>query len=82
VDPLIPQLAADGLDAIEAYHTDHPADETARYLALARDLGLAVSGGSDFHGHRSEHSNGFGAVQLPAPDYAALCGRAGQRTGG
>ena len=82
VDALIPQLAADGLDAIEAYHTDHPAHETARYLALARQLGLAVSGGSDFHGHRSEHSNGLGSVGLPALEYAALCGRAGRRTGG
>jgi predicted metal-dependent phosphoesterase TrpH len=79
VDPLIPRLAADGLDAIEAYHTDHPADETARYLAMARDLGLAVSGGSDFHGHRSEHSNGFGAVQLPATDFGRLVARRGGR---
>ena len=81
-DALIPGLAGDGLDAIEAYHTDHPADKTARYLVMARTLGLAVSGGSDFHGHRSEHSNGFGSVRLPVPDYAALCGRAGRRAGG
>ncbi len=41
----------------------------------ARRLGLAVTGGSDFHGCRSEHSNGFGRVQLPAEDFAALCRR-------
>jgi len=60
------------LDALEVYHTDHAADETARYLAMARHLGLAVSGGSDFHGFRSAHSNGFGRVQLPATEFAGL----------
>jgi predicted metal-dependent phosphoesterase TrpH len=75
---LIPGLAAAGLDALEAYHTDHSADETARYLAMAHHLGLAVTGGSDFHGFRSAHSNGFGTIQLPAADFAALRGRSRQ----
>ena len=74
-DDLIPRLAVDGLDALEAYHTDHAPDETARYLALARRLGLSVTGGSDFHGFRSAHSSGFGTVCLPEPDFAALRGR-------
>jgi hypothetical protein len=78
-DDLIPALAAAGLDALEVYHTDHAPDGTARYLALARRLGLAVSGGSDFHGYRSAHSNGLGRVGLPAADYAVLCRRAAQR---
>jgi predicted metal-dependent phosphoesterase TrpH len=72
LDALIPQLAAAGLDALEIYHSDHSPDDTARYLALARELGLAVTGGSDYHGARSEHSNGFGTVCLPGPDFAAL----------
>ena len=76
-DDLIAGLAAAGLDALEAYHTDHSAEEAARYLALARQLGLAVTGGSDFHGFRSAHSNGFGTVQLPAGDFAALLRRRG-----
>jgi hypothetical protein len=71
-DDIIPALAAAGLDALEAYHTDHSADDTARYLALARRSGLAVTGGSDFHGHRSAHSNGLGSVQLPAADFEVL----------
>jgi predicted metal-dependent phosphoesterase TrpH len=81
-DELIPALADAGLDAIEAYHTDHSPEDTARYLALARQLGLSVTGGSDFHGFRSEHSNGFGTVCLPDPDFAAFCARATRRTGG
>lgn len=75
-DALIPELAAGGLDAVEAYHSDHSAGDAARYLALARRLGLAVTGGSDFHGHRSAHSNGLGAVGLPAPEYDAFRHRA------
>jgi hypothetical protein len=74
-DTLIPRLAAAGLDALEVYHADHSAFDTARYLALARQLGLAVTGGSDFHGYRSEHSNGFGRVHLPDPDFAAFTAR-------
>jgi len=74
-DDLIAGLAAAGLDALEAYHTDHSPEGAARYLALARQLGLAVTGGSDFHGFRSAHSNGFGTVELPAGDFAALLRR-------
>jgi hypothetical protein len=39
-----------GLDAIEAFYTEHSQAQTLEYLALARRFGLAVSGGSDFHG--------------------------------
>jgi 3',5'-nucleoside bisphosphate phosphatase len=39
-----------GLDGIEALYTEHSQAQTLEYLALARRFGLAVSGGSDFHG--------------------------------
>ena len=47
---LMPELRAAGLDAIEAYHSDHSREETEAYLDLARRYGLKVTGGSDFHG--------------------------------
>lgn len=47
---LIGQLAGMGLMGIEAYHSDHSSEDTARYLDYARKFGLAVTGGSDFHG--------------------------------
>ena len=47
---LIGQIAAMGLSAIEVYHSDHTAADSARYLQLARKYGLLVTGGSDFHG--------------------------------
>ena len=47
---LLPSLCARGLNAIEAYHSDHSPADTAAYEALARRHGLLVTGGSDFHG--------------------------------
>jgi len=55
-DDLIPRLAAAGLGAIEARHTEHGAAQAAHYELMARQLGLLTTGGSDFHGtpgHRS-----------------------------
>jgi predicted metal-dependent phosphoesterase TrpH len=50
VPALLPELCADGLNAIEAYHSDHGPAEVALYLGLARRHNLLVTGGSDFHG--------------------------------
>lgn len=43
-------LAAHGLDGVEADHPDHPPAMRDRLRGLAAELGLAVTGGSDFHG--------------------------------
>jgi hypothetical protein len=75
-DGLIPELAAAGLDALEAYHADHTEADSTRYRDLARAHGLAVTGGSDYHGARSHHSYGLGLVTLPAEDFDDLCRRA------
>lgn len=47
---VIAELRDAGLRGIEAYHSDHSLSDVTRYLELAKKLGLAVSGGSDFHG--------------------------------
>lgn len=39
-----------GFDGIEVYHPHHNATMTTRLLTIARDAGLLLSGGSDFHG--------------------------------
>jgi hypothetical protein len=77
-DGLIPGLVAAGLDALEVYHADHTEADTARYRDLARRCGLAVTGGSDYHGARSHHAYGLGLVTLPAEDFEVLCRRAGR----
>jgi predicted metal-dependent phosphoesterase TrpH len=50
VSAIMPELCESGLNALEAYHSDHGAAETNLYLGLAEKYGLLVTGGSDFHG--------------------------------
>jgi predicted metal-dependent phosphoesterase TrpH len=64
VDSRIDAYAKAGLDALEAYHPDHAAAATVRYLSLAAGLDLLVTGGSDFHGDAS-HGWEPGAISLP-----------------
>jgi 3',5'-nucleoside bisphosphate phosphatase len=70
-DADIPGYAAAGLDAIEAYHTSHDPAVTRGYVALADHMGLAVTGGSDFHGDAS-HAAEPGATALPRERYERL----------
>lgn len=71
-DEWIPAFAGAGLDAIEAYHSEHDAWATRRYVALARELGLAVSGGSDYHGDASHGPGAPGSVSLPRAEFDRL----------
>ena len=81
-DAIIPDLVAAGLTAIEAYHSSHDAEMVARYLDVARTYGLAVSGGSDFHGEGTRRSEFFGIVNLPAADFERLQECAARMRGG
>ncbi|NOU78334.1 PHP domain-containing protein [Paenibacillus sp. LMG 31459] len=52
-DELVRKILETGaLRGIEVYHSDHGPAEHDRYLALAEEFGLLVTGGSDFHGAR------------------------------
>jgi predicted metal-dependent phosphoesterase TrpH len=52
-DELVRKIVEAGdLAGIEVYHSDHGPAEHERYLALAEEFGLLVTGGSDFHGAR------------------------------
>lgn len=48
----IAEMAAAGLDGVEVDHMDHDADARTRLRGLARELGLLVTGSSDYHGSR------------------------------
>jgi hypothetical protein len=67
---VIQELGALGLDGIEAYHNDHGAEERLYFIRLARQLGLMITGGSDYHGFKTKTSPGdsggkLGSLQLP-----------------
>ncbi|MBV6700834.1 PHP domain-containing protein [Kitasatospora aureofaciens] len=51
-DQVIADLAAAGLAALEVDHTDHDEETRARLRGLAGELGLLVTGSSDYHGSR------------------------------
>jgi 3',5'-nucleoside bisphosphate phosphatase len=72
-DAWIPELAAAGLDAIEAYHTNHDESATAHYRAMAERLNLAVSGGSDYHADESHGALRPGSTSLPRAEFERLC---------
>ncbi len=62
------ELAQHGLQGIEAYYSEHNAEQQRYCLALASELGLAVSGGSDFHGTLNPGiriGTGFGSLCVP-----------------
>lgn len=71
-DDWIPRFAAAGLDALEAFHSDHNEADTARYLAFAADLNLLVTGGSDYHADDEHGGGGPGSVSLPPEHFARL----------
>jgi predicted metal-dependent phosphoesterase TrpH len=79
-DEWLPSLVDAGLDAIEAYHADHTGEMTARYLSLAAKLGVAVSGGSDYHADDAHGGIQLGGVSLPEEAYARLVSLAERRS--
>lgn len=81
-DHLIAPLAAAGLDAIEVAHSDHDAATEARYRALAAELGLLVTGGSDFHGDTGHRAGRLGRIGLAPADFDALASAAERRAAG
>ncbi|MGH3099004.1 MAG: PHP domain-containing protein [Streptosporangiales bacterium] len=69
-DALIVTLAGAGLFGIEVDHPDHDADARRHVAALARELGLAPFGSSDYHGANKHVRLG---TETTAPDvYEAL----------
>ena len=69
-DEEIGRLAAAGLAGVEVFHPDHPDAERAGLLALAHDLGLVATGGSDDHGSLTGYR--IGCETAPADAYQAL----------
>ena len=63
-----------GLDGVEGYYTDYTPDMEIRYRAMAEELGLVISGGTDYHGANKPHitiGKGRGELEIP---YSVLDG--------
>ena len=50
IEDLVAELIASGLRGIEVYYPEHPPELVETYARLAEKYGLAVTGGTDFHG--------------------------------
>ncbi|NHC45682.1 PHP domain-containing protein [Motilibacter aurantiacus] len=75
-DSAVVAMASAGLAGLEVHHRDHSAADIRRLLGLAAELGLVVTGSSDYHGRGKANRLG---EHLTAP--AALEELAAQATG-
>lgn len=60
-----------GIDGIEAYHASHRQGDIDRYLNLARQHRLLVSGGSDYHGIENRYGV-VGSQRVPYKYYQSM----------
>jgi len=65
---LVEQLAAWGLDGLETYYKHYDAETVEAMRLLGERLGLALSGGSDYHGLGNPDDREIG--DIPFPDEA------------
>jgi len=73
-DEQVAGLAAVGLAGLEVRHPDQSPTERVRLLALARDLALVATGGSDDHGSLTGYR--LGIETTPADAFEALVSQA------
>jgi predicted metal-dependent phosphoesterase TrpH len=69
-DAAIATMADAGLAGLEVDHPDHTAEERAHLRALAADLGLIMTGSSDYHG--TNKPTPVGACLTDPDQFAAL----------
>jgi 3',5'-nucleoside bisphosphate phosphatase len=73
-DDMIADLAAAGLHGIEVWHPDQDQKQRAHLTALAADLGLVASGGSDDHGALTGYR--IGCETIAPEEYQRLLSQA------
>jgi 3',5'-nucleoside bisphosphate phosphatase len=63
----IRRFQAQGLDGLEVRHPSHPPSTERRLTTLAQRLGLAISGGSDWHGDSElgDSHAALGGIEVP-----------------
>ncbi|MCD7775803.1 MAG: PHP domain-containing protein [Firmicutes bacterium] len=62
------RLKSEGLTGIEGYYTEYTDEMGEEYRAMAKELDLCLSGGSDFHGAFKPHisiGRGTGNLRIP-----------------
>lgn len=80
-DADIPALVELGLDGLEAGHPDHSPGKRARYESMAAELGLLVTGGSDYHGDPAGRATKLGQGRTAEAMLARLRERSARYAG-
>ncbi|MCB2188231.1 MAG: PHP domain-containing protein [Deltaproteobacteria bacterium] len=78
LEALLWELKGQGLAGLEVFYSEHNPAEERRFLSLAGRLGLAPSGGSDFHGGNKQGirlGRGRGNLKVDAGVLAGLRAR-------
>jgi predicted metal-dependent phosphoesterase TrpH len=70
--PLLRDLQAEGLDGLETHHRSFPAATRERMTAVAAELGLVETGGTDYHGDLGPYALDHAALVMPDNLVAAL----------
>lgn len=77
-DDAISELVVEGLDGLECFHSKHTRDACQRYVRMANELNLLITGGSDCHG-MSKGKPTIGQVKLPLAHVERLYERHAQK---
>ncbi len=75
-EAMIVEMKAAGMAGIEAYYGNYTDEETGTLIALARNHGLLVTGGSDYHGLNESKETLMGGVEVPMEAAEGLIARA------
>lgn len=62
------ELKSYGLNGLEGYYTDYTPEMQEKYQSVAREMGLMISGGTDFHAKMKPHisiGTGLGNMKIP-----------------
>ncbi len=68
----IDDLKRKGLAGVEAYADMHSPEDVALFAGISRDLGLLMTGGSDYHGDKNERIGHYAGNVIPFELYDAF----------
>ncbi|MBQ9480040.1 MAG: PHP domain-containing protein [Selenomonadaceae bacterium] len=63
-DQVVEEICRSGIDAVEVFYPCHGAEDVERYMRVAEQNNLLVTGGSDFHGTASRYVKDLGQFTI------------------
>ncbi len=71
---LLEELIPCGLDGVEVWHPQNSEEQTQQLIKTAKQHGLLMTGGTDFHGMYNPAPIPLGGIDVPAQQVSALLG--------